>query len=61
MANADHLERLRQGVDAWNAWRAKEPLVMPDLTKADFFGTDLTCHQYPDCPRLHPGRWWRER
>ncbi|MDO9714220.1 pentapeptide repeat-containing protein [Paracraurococcus lichenis] len=37
MANADHLDLLRQGVEAWNAWREKEPSVRPDLS-----GTDLS-------------------
>jgi hypothetical protein len=35
MANPEHLELLRQGVEVWNAWRAKEPSIVPDLTKAD--------------------------
>src|SRR5215467_5022608 len=47
MANPDHLEMLRQGVDAWNVWREQQP-VEPDLSEADhremdfFGGTDLT-------------------
>jgi uncharacterized protein YjbI with pentapeptide repeats len=40
MANADHLKRLRQGVDAWNAWRTKMPL-RPDLSEANLSGADL--------------------
>jgi hypothetical protein len=35
MANEDHLNLLRQGVDAWNSWREKEPLVEPDLREAN--------------------------
>jgi hypothetical protein len=35
VANAEHLELLRQGVDVWNAWRAKEPSVRADLSWAD--------------------------
>jgi hypothetical protein len=31
MANPEHLELLRQGVEVWNEWRTKEPLVLPDL------------------------------
>ena len=31
MANADHLELLLQGVDVWNAWRAANSSVRPDL------------------------------
>src|SRR3954469_5739020 len=27
MADADHLELFRKGVDAWNAWRTKEPFI----------------------------------
>jgi Pentapeptide repeats (8 copies) len=42
MANAEHLAILRQGVDAWNAWREKEPRVRPDLSKADLIGADLS-------------------
>ncbi|MBV8520585.1 MAG: pentapeptide repeat-containing protein [Acetobacteraceae bacterium] len=32
MANPDHLERLRQGVAAWNAWRANKTYIIPDLS-----------------------------
>jgi uncharacterized protein YjbI with pentapeptide repeats len=35
VANAEHLKLLRQGVDVWNDWRAKEPLIAPDLGEAD--------------------------
>jgi hypothetical protein len=42
MANPEHLELLRQGVSVWNEWRAKEPSIVPDLTKADLCaGADL--------------------
>jgi uncharacterized protein YjbI with pentapeptide repeats len=41
MANAEHLAILRQGVDAWNAWRRKEHWVRPDLSEADLEGVDL--------------------
>jgi len=47
MANPDHLKTLKQGVDAWNAWRAKEPLVSGadllavDLSRADLSGANL--------------------
>src|SRR6516162_1766409 len=40
MANADHLKTLRQGVDAWNAWRKQHP-VKPDLSQADLREADL--------------------
>jgi uncharacterized protein YjbI with pentapeptide repeats len=39
MANPDHLEMLRQGVDAWNAWR--EPGVAPDLSAAHLIEANL--------------------
>jgi Pentapeptide repeats (8 copies) len=41
MANAEHLAILRQGVDAWNAWRREDPLVKLDLTGADLTGANL--------------------
>jgi len=41
MADEDHLNRLRQGVDAWNAWRAKEPSVRVDLRGANLRRADL--------------------
>jgi uncharacterized protein YjbI with pentapeptide repeats len=47
MANPDHLKALKQGVDAWNAWRHQHPAVAPDLSgadlrKANFYGANLT-------------------
>jgi uncharacterized protein YjbI with pentapeptide repeats len=41
MANAYHLELLRQGVDVWNAWREKEPSVTPDLAEANLMVANL--------------------
>jgi hypothetical protein len=41
MANPEHLKILKQGVGAWNKWRAKNPDVMPDLREAERFRLDL--------------------
>ena len=41
MANPEHLEFLRQGVEVWNAWRAKEPSIVPDLSEANLVGANL--------------------
>lgn len=35
MANKEHLQRLIQGADAWNKWRAENPDTIPDLQDAD--------------------------
>src|SRR6266700_2913700 len=35
MANQEHLDILKQGVDAWNAWREQHPEVLPDFSVAD--------------------------
>jgi hypothetical protein len=41
MAIPDHLQTLRQGVDAWNVWR-QEHWVEPDLREADLSGANLS-------------------
>ena len=41
MANDEHVEILREGVAVWNAWRAENPDVEPDLDHADLSGLDL--------------------
>ncbi len=51
MANPEHLARLKEGVEAWNAWRRENPGVRVDLqgaiqswaelAGADFAGADL--------------------
>ena len=40
VANPEHLALLQQGVDVWNAWRAKESSAA-DLIGADLSGADL--------------------
>jgi hypothetical protein len=35
MANEEHLEKLREGVEAWNQWREKNPDLQPDLRGVD--------------------------
>ncbi|MDQ3743944.1 MAG: toll/interleukin-1 receptor domain-containing protein [Acidobacteriota bacterium] len=41
MANPEHLEILKQGVEAWNKWRREHPNVHPDLSDADLIGANL--------------------
>ena len=41
MGNEEHLARLKQGVEAWNGWRSKNPGIQPDLFRADLTGVDL--------------------
>src|SRR5437867_2639966 len=41
MANEEHLARLKQGVEAWNAWRKENPAILPDLREAHLGGADL--------------------
>ena len=48
--NQEHYDKLKEGVEAWNAWREDNPRVVPDLQgavlrKADFrisFPEDFT-------------------
>lgn len=35
MANEEHLELLKQGVEAWNKWRSRNANIAPDLSEAD--------------------------
>jgi uncharacterized protein YjbI with pentapeptide repeats len=42
MANPEHLELLRQGVDVWNAWRDKEPPVEANLSRTYLVGANLS-------------------
>lgn len=41
MADPKHLDRLKAGVEAWNAWREEQSLQEVDLRGADLSGLDL--------------------
>lgn len=41
MANQEHLEILRQGLDVWNQWRRENPDLEPDLSSVDFNAANL--------------------
>jgi hypothetical protein len=41
MADEGQLAVLRQGVEAWNAWRQKNPIVCPNFRGASLHGADL--------------------
>ncbi len=42
MANQEHLDNLKQGVDVWNKWRDGHLHIRPDLSGADLNGADLS-------------------
>ena len=42
MANPEHLEILKQGVEIWNQWRKDNPKVIPDLNEVDIEEADLS-------------------
>jgi uncharacterized protein YjbI with pentapeptide repeats len=35
VANEEHLARLKEGAEAWNQWRDENPMIQPDLSRAD--------------------------
>jgi hypothetical protein len=42
MANDEHIAMLKKGVDAWNAWRAENLDIRPDLSGANLSGANLS-------------------
>lgn len=42
MANPEHIEQLKSGVSHWNAWRAKNPSIFPDLSGISVANTKLS-------------------
>jgi len=42
MANEDHLNILKQGVEVWNKWREENPDIKPKLIKAELFDINLS-------------------
>jgi hypothetical protein len=41
MPNSEHVDILRQGTEAWNAWRAENPDARADLSDADLSDLEL--------------------
>ena len=42
MANQEHLDILKQGVETWNRWRKEHPEILPDLGEAILNEADLS-------------------
>ncbi len=42
MANQEHLDILKQGVETWNQWRKEHPEIQPDLGEAILNEVDLS-------------------
>jgi uncharacterized protein YjbI with pentapeptide repeats len=42
MFKPEQVTQLRESVDQWNAWRAQNPGLKPDLSEADLSGADLS-------------------
>src|SRR5215469_10899596 len=49
MANHKHLDILKEGVDAWNRWRAENPSSWPDLSSASLSCEDLRGVNFRHC------------
>jgi hypothetical protein len=41
MADQQHLDLLKQGIDGWNTWRQEHPEIQPDLYEADLGNANL--------------------
>jgi hypothetical protein len=46
MANPEHLAKLKEGVGAWNKWRAEHPEIRPNLQAASLRWADLTLAKF---------------
>jgi uncharacterized protein YjbI with pentapeptide repeats len=58
MADEEHLQIIRQGVDVWNDWRHENRNIFPDLREANLIRADLSgAHLYKvDLGGAHLGR-----
>ena len=57
MANQQHLDILKQGVETWNQWRKENPDINPDLREADLSGRQLAHTDFLERFRLFARRW----
>lgn len=48
MADREHLAKLTEGVEAWNAWRLEFPDIRPDLSAVNFTGANLGGANFSD-------------
>ena len=60
IANEEHLKILKQGVEAWNKWREKNPQITPDLSKADLYKANLSGVQDLTAKQLITTINWQE-
>jgi uncharacterized protein YjbI with pentapeptide repeats len=42
VADKEQLKRLKNGIKEWNEWRSENPVIFPDLRRADLKGADLS-------------------
>ena len=63
MANPEHLQILKRGVQVWNQWRNQHRDIRPDLRAAHLFGINLagsllilTNLRAADLAEAHPQR-----
>ena len=42
MANQDHLDILKQGIDEWNRWRSQNKNIRPNLSRMNVVGKNLS-------------------
>lgn len=49
MANPGHLAILKQGVEAWNAWRERAKSIKPNLVELSAYHTDLAGVDFRRC------------
>jgi len=64
MANEDQLALLRQGVEAWNNWRFRNPDVEIDLRATASYSARAPRHEkrmLNSSPPERPWSGWRER
>lgn len=53
MADPEHLDILKRGVEVWNRWRLENPKVLPDLRYADLNRSNLSLVNFTDALLKH--------
>jgi len=48
MANPEHLDILRHGVEHWNKWRSEQPDILPDLSRVELRFDELSGAKFSD-------------